>query len=252
MLKDRVGEKGINNAGLEMEIIAYRGSKDIDIIFIESGYINKNRAYGDFKKGEIKDYTISQMKTGFLNDIPRNQITEDTKIAKIYWRQMIDRVTKENYKSVACYASVTICDEWRIFSNFYKWFKEHYRYDLAENNIKLEMDKDLISGRENKLYSPKTVVFIPKLVNAYITKRVDNPTGFTGIKKVGKRYLARLHMLGEKNETHLGTFDTPEEAHRAYVVAKNKGLDKVKEYMLSLGYEKELVEKITFYTMEEK
>lgn len=50
--KKHIGEKGINNEGYKMEIIDYRGSRDIDVGF-ENGYISKNRSMTDFRKGRI-------------------------------------------------------------------------------------------------------------------------------------------------------------------------------------------------------
>lgn len=51
---DRVGETNINNQGLKMTIIKYNKYEDIDVEF-EDGYIAKNKSYGSFKKGEIRN-----------------------------------------------------------------------------------------------------------------------------------------------------------------------------------------------------
>lgn len=44
--------------------------------------------------------------------------------------------------------------------------------------------------------------------------RKTNTSGYRGIKQVGKRWAARLHALGKSD--HIGMFDSPEEAARAY------------------------------------
>ena len=49
----RLGEVNIARNGLKMEIIDYRGVKDIDIKF-ENGIVVKHRAYNAFKKGQIR------------------------------------------------------------------------------------------------------------------------------------------------------------------------------------------------------
>jgi len=52
--------------------------------------------------------------------------------------------------------------------------------------------------------------------------KAGNPAGFLGVtvdQKTGK-YLARITKTGAKTSTSLGRFDTPEEAHAAYVAAK--------------------------------
>jgi hypothetical protein len=44
--------------------------------------------------------------------------------------------------------------------------------------------------------------------------------GYKGISRDGKRYKAEIRVNGKK--THLGDFDTPEEAHKAYCRAADK------------------------------
>ena len=59
----REGLQNISNQGFLMTIIAYRGSKDIDVRF-EDGAIVTNRRYADFQSGEIghpiRDYMIKK------------------------------------------------------------------------------------------------------------------------------------------------------------------------------------------------
>lgn len=50
--KNYVGEKNISHCGLEMEIIAYRSSKDLDVRF-ENGMVRTHCAYHNFKNGKI-------------------------------------------------------------------------------------------------------------------------------------------------------------------------------------------------------
>ena len=49
---DRTGEKGISNEGYSMEIVAYRGNTDIDVL-IDGKYLRRHRTYGDFQRGKI-------------------------------------------------------------------------------------------------------------------------------------------------------------------------------------------------------
>ena len=60
---DRTGEKRVMNCGLEAEIIAYRGTNDIDVKF-EDGYIAYNKQYTRFKKGMIKSHLEEENRLG--------------------------------------------------------------------------------------------------------------------------------------------------------------------------------------------
>ncbi len=52
---DRTGEININNQGLEMKIVKYRKNYDIDVEFLDDGYISEHKRYTAFKDGEIKN-----------------------------------------------------------------------------------------------------------------------------------------------------------------------------------------------------
>lgn len=56
--KNRTNEEKLNNQGVKMKIINYRGTNDIDVEF-EGGFIRYGVKYGSFKKGAIDhtDYT---------------------------------------------------------------------------------------------------------------------------------------------------------------------------------------------------
>lgn len=44
--------------------------------------------------------------------------------------------------------------------------------------------------------------------------------GFLGAKRSGKRWSARIHVNGQQH--HIGCYDTPEEAHAAYISEKRR------------------------------
>ena len=50
---NRIGERNINNQNIEMTIIKYNSTNDIDVKF-EDGYVIKNVSYSNFKKGNLK------------------------------------------------------------------------------------------------------------------------------------------------------------------------------------------------------
>ena len=49
---NRVGEKGLNNFGSKMEIIAYKNNNNIDVYFEEYNWIAYNKGYKEFKNGK--------------------------------------------------------------------------------------------------------------------------------------------------------------------------------------------------------
>lgn len=57
---DRTGEESLSLQGDLMRIIAYRGSHDIDVLFVKSGYIARSKCYTDFKSGLIADKSIKR------------------------------------------------------------------------------------------------------------------------------------------------------------------------------------------------
>ena len=50
--------------------------------------------------------------------------------------------------------------------------------------------------------------------------RSDSRIGLLGVGKAGRRFRASIGVNGKYK--HLGVFDTPEQAHRAYITAKRK------------------------------
>ena len=51
--------------------------------------------------------------------------------------------------------------------------------------------------------------------------RADNGLGLLGVYQNHKRFMARI-TTHEKRNKYLGTFDTPEQAHEAYLAAKRE------------------------------
>lgn len=71
---DRIGEKNINSQGCIMTIIDYRKYEDIDVQF-DDGTISRNKSYGSFKKGEIKNHNVKSV----TKPAKTNRIGEENK-----------------------------------------------------------------------------------------------------------------------------------------------------------------------------
>lgn len=94
---------------------------------------------------------------GFITDIRTIYNNKKDRAYKI-WMAMINRCYNKKDRGYRWYGAkgVCVCDEWKLFSNFKKW------YDENNPTGELQMDKD-ISGLNE--YSPAGCVFISKSDN---------------------------------------------------------------------------------------
>lgn len=135
------------------------------------------------------------------------------------WKNMIKRCYDEKHRDInIAYKDCKVCDEWRLFSNFYLWAKDEYRSDL-------DLDKDILV-KGNKIYSPETCVFLPKRINRLLTNR-KNHRGkcLIGVYKKDNKFIAQISKNGKAQE-FIGNFKTEEEAFNSYKKAKE---DYIKE-----------------------
>ena len=138
-----------------------------------------------------------------------------------------------------CYLNATVCDEWRLFSNFQTWFLENYK-DGAH------LDKDLLSSVNNKQYSPDTCMFVSQKLNSelVVSKLEHNPSGIIGARLTENNTYAVKIKDEYGKSVQYGTFDCKYEAHKHWQLAKAA----VMERSLRLGkyaeYETTIVEDI--------
>lgn len=64
------------------------------------------------------------------------------------------------------YVNVKVCKEWEDFENFYEWFKDQVEKKWYRKGRHL--DKDLLSPKDCKIYSPETCCFLPAKVNLFL------------------------------------------------------------------------------------
>lgn len=136
-------------------------------------------------------------------------------LAYIKWFNMLTRCYNEDYhKKKPTYSDCFVCEEWLYFSNFKKWFDEHYIDGYV-------LDKDILV-KGNKVYSPDTCCFVPAGLNSLLTKRDyhrgECPIGV--IKTQNGSFVAQITK--SKKHYKIGTYDTPEEAFNAYKEVKEK------------------------------
>lgn len=134
------------------------------------------------------------------------------------WRDIIKRCYDE--KTLIRrpqYNGCSVCEEWRHFSNFKKWFEEKYIVGFA-------IDKDILV-KGNKVYSPETCCFVPTVINtafATLKSRQESlPLGVHYSKRL-KKYKAEISK--DRQKFYLGLFDNMQDAFQVYKVEKEKHL----------------------------
>lgn len=160
-------------------------------------------------------------KNKLVHDIGMNDfdgsISKDGIIILSYstWCSILSRVYSEKQLSThSSYSDCTVCEDWKLFSNFKQWFDE--------NHIEgYEIDKDiLVEG--NKIYSPDTCRYVPKHINRLIRapKRVSEYGN--GVYYINRLCKFKSQISINNKSIHLGIFNTINEARKIYTETKQK------------------------------
>ena len=150
------------------------------------------------------DYIIGYMQDGVLVECPFYK----------KWRSMIKRCyAKESLIKNPKYKGCTVCDDWKLFTNFKKWMQ-------TQHWVGKTLDKDLLCPG-NKVYSPDKCIFVTHFINSLLVmdtaKNGIYPVGVSYNKKT-KRFRACCSCNSERID--LGSFDTSEEASNEYLKYK--------------------------------
>lgn len=207
---NRTGEKHTTNEGYTIEIIECFGCEDCTVKF-ENGVIIKNKSYGGILKRKVKNpYHKSVYGIGYFGVGNYSGVTHP----KIYqtWNGMLTRCYDKKYQEKnSTYKDCSVDEDWHNFQNFGKWFEENYK----ENQ---HLDKDILF-KGNKVYNQKTCAFVPSEINSLLVKRDASRGKYPiGVCKFGKKFQACIRI--KSKTTHLGTFDTPQEAFQVYKTVK--------------------------------
>jgi hypothetical protein len=131
------------------------------------------------------------------------------------WSNMINRCTLEKSPNFEYYGGrgVKVCDRWRTFEYFkedlYESYLEHAK-GFGEKNTTLDrIDVDGNYTFENTSWS----TFAGQSVNKRVSK--NNSSGFPGISFIKHRNKWRARFHRNRQEHHVGMFNTIEEAVEA-------------------------------------
>lgn len=131
------------------------------------------------------------------------------------WTSMLRRVYSPLFHAVRpTYIETSVCDEWLRFSAFKSWMMKQ---DWKDKHL----DKDiLVPG--NKIYAPDRCLFVTPSINTLLLERGAArgryPQGVCRRKNTKKYQVVFSIGSGSK---YLGSYDTVEEARRAYNDAKS-------------------------------
>ena len=232
-----LGEKNFNTFGTEMQVIAYRNSNDIDVMFLDShGYVYQHNTMSNFKRSTIKNpFDPILFGKGYLG-IGKYKTSDDKKMTAAYrtWRDMFTRCYNKEHHSY--YPLSDVCEEWMNFQNFAEW----YYANQYEVKGRLHIDKDILYPG-NKFYSPYHCLLVPQRINMLFTNKSNKRGLPNGIKRSGNKYQVQY------NTQHLGATDTLEKAYELYAKRKkeiivevaNEYRDRIpnKVYQALLNYE---------------
>lgn len=141
----------------------------------------------------------------------------------VIWSSILNRCYSKKFQEKnPTYKGCRISEEWKSFVNFKTWV-------LTQDWDGKELDKDIIKTN-NKTYSKDLCIFVSNNMNALLCDRAADrgvfPPGVSLQRMVNRnRYQARCNVNG--NRMHIGTFDTPEQAHAAYLKFKSNHVHEI-------------------------
>lgn len=140
------------------------------------------------------------------------------------WYSLTRRCKIGNIETVTpkAYTGCTHAPEWGSYDTFLMWAKQQVGYlSRDEQGHSYPLDKDILC-KGNRTYCPDFCIFVPREVNCFFNIRPRGrgslPCGVNLLKR-SLKFVPRISG-GKGKVTHLGVFDTPEEAFCAYKIAK--------------------------------
>lgn len=132
------------------------------------------------------------------------------------WHNMYDRCYSKRYHDRSPqYIGCSMCDDWLDDqATFKEWARENY-YTIDDEQI--DLDKDILV-KGNKIYSPKTCIFVPHSINAYFNNLVRDPVYIKSLDQW------KMEICIEGKNVTIGYFDTKDEAKEAYIKHKEASI----------------------------
>lgn len=220
-----------NNYG-DFIILEYNAANDVKIKFLETGFVD-TVFVAQIRTGRVRDY-MTPLILG--KGIVGAKLTTEEYKHKAYknWVRILNRCYNEKELSRnPTYKDCHVSEFFLTYTNFRDWYVKQKNWD----NPDFVLDKDLLSPKDNKVYSEETCVFIPKEINSLLTttkaKRGDLPIGVCKPQKGRKGFRACICKNGK--DVELGAFNNIQEAFMVYKAAREYYLkekaDKWKDFL---------------------
>lgn len=132
------------------------------------------------------------------------------------WKGMLKRSYSDKFKSKHhTYADAHVCDEWKKFMEFRRWWVDHQVDGWC-------LDKDILTPGGKK-YSPETCIFVPHWINCFTIGR----DAARGKYAIGVSLFKRDAVFSSSHKhpftgkiIHVGYFKTEAEANWAWADSK--------------------------------
>lgn len=202
----------------DLIVLEYFNHKEVKVKFLDTGNISIVKA-SDLRKGKAKDRSIASILnhgivgSDFL-DAGFSSTREYT-----YWYAMLQRCYSDKYQQKGVtYKGCSMSENFKYFPFFMEWCNKQIGFDQES----WQLDKDILV-KGNKIYSEDTCCFVPAEINSVFIKcdrsRGEYPLG-VNYHKATRKFVAQISY--RKIKTHLGLYDTAEDAFKAYKKSKEK------------------------------
>lgn len=210
-IEDITGRIFVNKSGLKATVISYEGSQKVTVRFEDGTEVVRKLQWlevGVFSNGKRKNpegyehskKPITRFQSIYKSMKGRCSFTDSAVVPK----------KRESY--IGCYYH----EDWNKSEVFCEWAQNQ----IGSEHLDWELDKDILF-KGNKVYGPDTCCFVPSEVNVVFTKSNAKRGAYPiGVRRNSRGSKFSAQIGGTKSKTHLGTFDTPEEAFAVYKIAK--------------------------------
>lgn len=221
--KNLEGASIISKQGYEVRLNKYHNCYNCELEFLNVKYPYKvNIEVRSFKKGTVQyPYHPTKFGVGFIGegDYKSSNKSKDS-IEYSYWDGIMRRCYSPRiHKLQKSYSDCLVDEAWHNYQTYCEWHSRNYKPEYMKGWC---LDKDILV-KNNRKYSPETCCFVPNEINILFTngyvKRGKYPKGVSYKPRI-RKYIAQYQNDGVV--THIGVYETPEEAFEAYKEVKEE------------------------------